>query len=169
MRDYSRIWFTVAMPDMDPLTACLHLVRLEAHLRTALERGLADTHGLGVNDLQILLHLDAAPNRRLRRADLAERLGVTTSGVTRMIVPLERRGLVLRVNSDRDARVWLTTLTDRGHDVLATALPTARRAADELLRGRLSARQLDTIIGLTSRLYAPPGLAMAGTDEGDEP
>lgn len=144
------------MPDPDPLTACLQLVRLEAHLRATLERKIADVHGLGVNDLQILLHLDSAPHRRMRRGDLAERLGVTASGVTRMVIPLERRGLVTRVNSERDARVWLTTLTDAGHDLLTEALPSARRAAAELVTGRLSPKQLDTLLGLAARLYAPP-------------
>ena len=56
-----------------------------------------------------------APGGRLRRVDLAERQGLTASGVTRSLLPLEKTGLVGRQPDPRDARVGYAVITAAGH------------------------------------------------------
>ena len=81
-------------------TPALSTVLQLAYARTVVVRdvdaSLEGHHGLGLNDLALLLELSSSPNGRLRRLDLAERLGITPSGVARQLAPLERRGLVGR-------------------------------------------------------------------------
>jgi DNA-binding MarR family transcriptional regulator len=67
-------------------------------------------------------HLDRAPGTKLRRIDLAERLGLTASGVTRTLLPLEKLHLVLRQPDPRDARVGYAVLTESGQQLLNYAL-----------------------------------------------
>jgi len=71
-------------------------------------------HGLSLNDLVILTALVTAPAGRLRRINLAARLGITASAVTRPLVPREKVGLVDRESDPRDARSALATLTPAG-------------------------------------------------------
>ena len=111
-----------------------------AYARTVIVRDIDATlgghHGLGLNDLALLLELHGAPNGRLRRLDLAERLGITPSGVARQLAPLERRGLVGRESHPDDARLAIVVLTEAGTRVVGDMLPTAEEAANRVL-GRL--------------------------------
>ena len=121
-------------------TTALSTVFQLAYARTVVVRDvdatLAGHHGLGLNDLALLLELHSAPNGRLRRLDLADRLGITPSGVARQLAPLERRGLVGREPHPDDARLAIVVLTDAGTRVVGEMQPTAEEAATRVL-GRL--------------------------------
>jgi DNA-binding MarR family transcriptional regulator len=118
-------------------TTALSTVLDLVHARTVVVRDvdapLASFHGLGLNDLALLMELRNAPNGRLRRLDLAERLGITPSGVARQLVPLEHRRLVGRESHPGDARLALVVLTDAGTRLVDDAVPTAEEAATRVL------------------------------------
>lgn len=95
---------------------------------------LGHHHGVSLSDLALLLELRDAPGQKMRRADLAQRLGVTPSGIARQVGPLERIGLVGRESNARDARLALVTLTDAGARVADEASATAEEAATSALR-----------------------------------
>lgn len=78
--------------------------------------------GLGVNEFVILYQLSAARECKMRRVDLAERLGLTASGVTRLLSPMEKIGLVGREVNKRDARSTFVTLSSGGRRKLEEAL-----------------------------------------------
>ena len=124
------------MPSIET-TAALSTVLQLAHARTVVVRdvdaSLEGHHGLGLNDLALLLELNSSPNNRLRRLDLAERLGITPSGVARQLAPLERRGLVGRESHPDDARLAIVVLTEAGSRVVGDVLPTAEEAATRVL------------------------------------
>ena len=61
------------------LEFCLRLTRAYATLTRRLDNSLSGLHGLSFGDFMILYHLARAPGSRLRRIDLAERLGLTLS------------------------------------------------------------------------------------------
>ena len=92
----------------------------------------------------LLHHLARAPGGRLRRVDLAERQGLTASGVTRTLLPLEKTGLVARQADERDARVGYAVITPAGHTMLDNALVTATETCNELLR-HAAPDQLDAL------------------------
>jgi DNA-binding MarR family transcriptional regulator len=95
-------------------------------------------HGISLADLAILRELRTAPGGKLRRSELAQRVGVTPSGVARQLGPLERIGLVDRESHDRDARLALVVLTETGARVVDEALVTAEDAAERSLASRWS-------------------------------
>lgn len=109
----------------------LRLARAYAVLTRRLDSALSTLHGLSFGDFMVLHHLQRAPGRKLRRIDLAERLGLTASGVTRTLLPLEKMGLVGRQPDPRDARVGYAALTDAGAGLYADALVAARTVAHE--------------------------------------
>jgi len=92
------------------LDFCIRLTRAQSATVRRLDNVLS-IHGLSFNDFLILYYLEKAPESKLRRIDLAERLGVTASGVTRSLLPLEKLGQVARQQDPRDARVGYAVLT----------------------------------------------------------
>lgn len=138
-----------ASPADDPLGLCLSLTRASAVVTNRLDRSLSGLHGLGFQDFSILYHLSRAPEQRLRRVDLAHRLELTPSGVTRSLLPLEKRGLVDREAHPDDARAAYASLSRAGKRLLADALATAQQVSAECLHGLpdLQAGSLQTALG----------------------
>ncbi|MFE4975500.1 MarR family winged helix-turn-helix transcriptional regulator [Kitasatospora sp. NPDC056651] len=137
----------------DPLDTALRLVRAQAALVKRFDAGLSGLHGVSLADFTMLLHLSQAPGGRMRRVDLAEALGLTASGVTRGLAPLERIGLVSREAAARDARVTYAALTPTGRERLAEMLYTARKiAAEHFAADQWSADDLGRISALLTRL-----------------
>jgi DNA-binding MarR family transcriptional regulator len=90
-------------------------------------------HGLGFNDFGILYLLTNTTEQRMRRIDLAEKIGLTASGVTRLLSPMEKIGLVAREANERDARVSYVVITDNGKRIFEEAKGTAEFIAKEIL------------------------------------
>ena len=138
------------------LQLVLDLARARTVVLRDVDHPLGSHHGLGLNDLAVLLELQAAPSQTLRRVELAHRLAVTTSGIARQLAPLERIGLVTRESNPSDARLALVVLTPRGAEVAAEAAATAEEAA-ELAVGRLwSLEEKDVLAQLLRRASADP-------------
>ena len=109
-------------------------------------------HGLTLNDYEVLLHLARATERRLRRVDLAEKLLLTPSGITRLLEGLERCGYVERVACESDARVSYAQLTEEGLDKLRTAATTHVEGIRAYFSARYSRAELEGLGGLLERL-----------------
>jgi DNA-binding MarR family transcriptional regulator len=112
---------------------CLRLARTHAQLIRRFDSALGSHHGISFGDFQVLDHLSRAPGGRLRRVDLAERLGLTASGVTRALLPLEKIGLVTRQPDPRDARVGYAAVTPIGEQLLVNAGATTDMVSGDLL------------------------------------
>jgi DNA-binding MarR family transcriptional regulator len=132
------------------LSAVLDLSRARTLILRDVDAAIGMHHGIGLSDLGLLLELQAAPDQRMRRVDLAHRLGVTTSGVARQLAPLERIGLVGREPSPGDARLALVVLTEAGARVAGEALPTAERGA-EIALGKLWSSDEQSALGFLLR------------------
>jgi DNA-binding MarR family transcriptional regulator len=109
-------------------------------------------HGVGLSDMVLLLALQNAPGKKLRRVELAEKLGITTSGVARQVEPLERIGLVAREPSPGDARLALVTLTPTGERIAGDAYPTAEETAERVLDRIWSRAEQDQLASLLERI-----------------
>jgi DNA-binding MarR family transcriptional regulator len=120
-------------------------------------------HGLTINDYEALLHLAQAEEGRMRRVDLAERLILTASGVTRLLDGLEGAGWVERASCASDRRVTYAVLTDTGRAKLKEAGTSHIAGVRTLFEERFSADEIETLARLLGRL---PG-AGGAVDEGD--
>jgi DNA-binding MarR family transcriptional regulator len=112
---------------------CLRLARAATTLSRRFDAGLGNHHGISFADYQLLRQLARAPEGRLRRVDLAERLGLTASGITRSLLPLEKIGLVGRQSDPRDARVGYALITPVGAELVANADSLVDAMAAELV------------------------------------
>ncbi|HEY8315117.1 MAG TPA: MarR family transcriptional regulator [Candidatus Baltobacteraceae bacterium] len=119
---------------------------------------LGAVHGIGYTDFLILAEISSVVGHRLRAVDLAKRLMLTPSGVTRALGPLSKIGLVQRAAHDRDARASYVSLTADGERKLAETLPTAERIVAEAFDSALTPAARLTVLGFFERLgYASPG------------
>jgi DNA-binding MarR family transcriptional regulator len=121
------------MVNPNALELCLKLARAAAALTRKMDNVLGSVHGLSFGDFTLLLHLSQAHGGRLRRVDLADKVGLTASGVTRSLIPLEKIGLISRETDSRDARVGYAVLTATGQKLLNNALLSAQNLGTEWL------------------------------------
>jgi len=139
------------------LGTVLDLARARTVVLRDVDHPLGSHHGLGLNDLAVLLELKAAPAHTLRRVELARRLAVTTSGIARQLAPLERIGLVTRESNASDARLALVVLTPRGAEVADEAAATADEAAALALARLWSSEERQALAVLLRRASADAG------------
>jgi len=134
------------------LNAVLRLIRAQSHLQNRFAAELGGVHGLSVNELMLLMHLDQAAGGRLRRVDLAERLDLSQSGVTRMLAPMEKVGWVDRAEDPRDGRVGYVMLTPAGRRLAKDGAKTLAQQASTLFGDLWTDKELDTLARLVGRL-----------------
>ena len=111
---------------------------------------LGGIHGLSLSDYAALHHLSEAPGGKLRRVSLAGRLALTPSGVTRLLNPLERRGIVTREESGHDARAAYAALTTGGRKLVKEAKATMEAHAESVLES-LGERDRASLARLVNR------------------
>jgi DNA-binding MarR family transcriptional regulator len=105
------------------LAAWRGFLRVHAALTRELDHELETTHGLPLSSYEVLITLQSAPGRRLRMAELADRVLLSRSGMTRLIDRLERSGLVKRDQCGADARGSYACLTDNGLALIGRVRP----------------------------------------------
>jgi DNA-binding MarR family transcriptional regulator len=113
---------------------------------------LVADHGLTINDYEALLQLARADERRMRRVDLAERLLLTASGITRLLDGLEQAGYVDRDSCASDRRVTYAVLTDDGLAKLREASTSHVADIRSFFETRFSEEELDELVALLDRL-----------------
>jgi len=127
--------------ELDAWQALLH-----AHhqITRVLDAELRAEHGVSWGDYDVLLRLARAAGNRLRMSELAERVMISPSGLTRVVDGLVGDGFVERERGGDpdDARVVYARLTDTGRECVKRAAKTHLRGVREHFTGRLSERQL---------------------------
>jgi DNA-binding MarR family transcriptional regulator len=127
-------------------------IRAHSAITRQLNADLLATHGLTLNDYEVLLLLSRAEDRRMRRVDLAQSVVLTASGITRLLDGLERAGYVAKDACPTDLRVSYAKLTTAGHQKLKEAAVTHLQGVEELFVGRFSDGELAQLAELLGRL-----------------
>jgi DNA-binding MarR family transcriptional regulator len=127
-------------------------LRAHAAVTRELDRELVTEHGLTINDYEVLLHISRAPDRRMRRVDLAKRVVLSPSGITRLLDGLQRSGLVCKELCASDARVVYAKLTDDGAVRLAAASATHLESIRRLFCQLFATEELEQLASLLARL-----------------
>jgi len=90
-------------------------------LERRLDKSLGAIRGISLAEYRLLRALGDAPGSQASRVDLAEAVGLTPSGVTRALRPMEKLSIVSTVKSKRDARLAIAALTPAGRELLDDA------------------------------------------------
>lgn len=158
--------------DAGQLAAWRSFLRAHALVMRRLEADLMAAHRLPLASYDVLVQLVEAPERRLRMTDLADRVLLSRSGLTRLVDRLERQGLVRREPCESDARGFFAVLTDAGFERLRSAAGTHLRGVDRYVVAPLRPEQLAALGEATAAIAeaaraagAPDAVGAAGAAE----
>ncbi len=134
------------------LAAWRGLLRAHARLVATLDQELEREHGIALSSYEVLLNLAEAPDGSLRMGDLADRLLLSRSGLTRLIDRLVARGVVERHSCADDRRGTYACLTPAGRALFEAARPTHLRGVREHFLDHLGKADLDRLDAIWRRL-----------------
>jgi DNA-binding MarR family transcriptional regulator len=138
--------------------AYVRLRASDAALTRAFNASLSVSHGLTVNDFEVLRRLALEDEGRMRRVDLAQVVSLTPSGITRLLDGLETAGLVVKDVCTADARVTYARITDDGRATLRAAAESHLAALEAVFAERFTGEEVEALAELLGRL---PGAADA--------
>ncbi len=140
------------MPKLDkPALFLLNLFAVQAKLQKRIDNSVA-IHGISFSEFVVMQQLSKAPERTMRRIDLAGEVGLTASGITRLIAPMIKNKLVSKQANARDARVSLVKLTDVGAEILKDSSITFKQVSSSALQG-LSSYEIDQLSEMVGRVH----------------
>ncbi|MHB1534460.1 MAG: MarR family winged helix-turn-helix transcriptional regulator [Acidimicrobiales bacterium] len=143
------------------------LLAVQARVIERLDSELRQATGFTLGEFEVLVHLSEAAERSLRMAQLAERVSLTASGLTRRVDSLVRRGLVRRRPCESDGRGAYAELTEAGRAALETTAPVHVAGVRRYLIDALGPTGLERLAGglaTVDRALDAPGTA--GTPAG---
>ena len=125
---------------------------MHARLTRALDEQMRSEHGLPVSSYEVLMFLDDAPGHRLRMSEIADRVLLSRSGLTRLVDRLDELGYVSRCAVETDGRGAFAKLTPAGIEVVREARATHREGVRRYFLDRLGDQDQRTLADIWTRL-----------------
>ena len=113
-----------------PLKLFISLSKTQTILNNRFDRSLG---GISFNEFLILFFLSQAEGKKMRRIDIANKIGFTASGVTRLLFPMEKVHLIKNGPVEQDARVRFVQLAAGGKEKLNDAMTRLEELAEEII------------------------------------
>jgi DNA-binding MarR family transcriptional regulator len=120
------------------------------------EQMLTD-HQLHLDWFDVLIHLAEAPGRQLRQRELRDRLLLSESGVSRLLVRMATVGLLERTQADDDRRGMAIALTDKGAAALVAATGSHLDLVAQLFTDKLTAAEAVALHHILAKLDTKSG------------
>ena len=127
------------------LAAWRGTLQVHAEVMRALDAEMRAEHGMPVSSYEVLMFLADAPDHRLRMGEIADRVLLSRSGLTRLVDRLERDGLIERKSCEDDARGAFAVLTPAGREKLTIARRTHLEGVRRHFLEHLSDEELDAL------------------------
>jgi DNA-binding MarR family transcriptional regulator len=153
--------FQIMHTDMEQALTPAELAAWKGFLHThhalvaRLDAQLVERHRLPLTSYEVLLQLANGPGTGIRMSDVADRVLLSRSGLTRLVDRLERDGLVERRSCPSDARGQLALLTERGRAAFEEARRTHLDGVRREFLDRFDAEELEQLAALWSRFGDP--------------
>jgi DNA-binding MarR family transcriptional regulator len=139
-------------PSTEEVAVWRSFLLAHARLIRTLEAELGVAGAIPLATYDVMVQLTEAPERRLRMTELADRVLLSRSGLTRLVDRLERDGLVRREPCPDDARGMYAVLTDAGVDRLRSAARVHLPGVAEHFVRRFNRQELTRLGQLLARL-----------------
>jgi len=118
-----------------------------------LETEMRREHGLSMSRYDVLAQLDLAGGR-LGLSELATRIWLSPSGLSKLLDRMAASGLIVREPDPSDARSWFARLTPRGRSLVRRARATHHARLASTFGSSLSDRDLAELVRAMQRLSA---------------
>jgi len=129
----------------DPVAAWRAVLLAESRAVRAIERDLDDAGAIPLGWYDVLLELNAAPDRRLRMQELGRRAVLSRTRISRLVAELEDAEMVERHPDPDDGRATLATMTEAGRAAFVAAAPIYLAGIERHFNRYLSAAQQRSI------------------------
>ena len=134
------------------------MLRAHTVLTRAIDAELTRVCGLPLISFEVLVQVAGAPGGSLGMSDLARRVLLTPSGLSRRVDRLEQDGLLCRQASDEDGRAVRVAVTRRGTERMEEAARTHVTVVRQRLLSALSEDEMMRLAALWVRVAGPgPG------------
>ena len=127
-------------------------MRVHAQLIRRLEADLLREHDLPLAWYDVLVQLAESESQRLRMTELADKVLISRSGLTRLVDRMVADRLIRREQASDDARGFFAVLTEEGFDRLRSASRTHLRGIREHAIGYLDEDELEVLARLLSKM-----------------
>lgn len=116
---------------------------IEAHssIMRTLEQAMQEEHGVPLTWFDVLLHLEEAPEGRLRLGELAQSVILTRSGITRLVDRMVKAGMIRREPCPDDRRGHFAVITQKGKDTIERVGPGHSQKAQEIFLSHVSPQE----------------------------
>lgn len=121
-------------------------------LMEVMDQNLSDAGLLPLSWYDVLVTLEYAEGHHLRMSELADRVLLSRSGLTRLIDKLEQKGYVERQSCPMDRRGTHAVLTDSGKSAREASWPLYSSLVADLFGSQMSDSDTATITGVMSRV-----------------
>jgi DNA-binding MarR family transcriptional regulator len=143
--------FTV---ETDRYAAWRTLLQAQAAVLRAIERDLHSAGEIPLTWYDVLLELENAPEGCYRMQELAERVVLSRSRVSRLVDELQTAGLVERSPDPGDARAVHVGITDKGRAAMHRSAPHYLEAIERHFTAHLSETERCALVGVLGRVEA---------------
>jgi DNA-binding MarR family transcriptional regulator len=135
-----------------------HLLHRAQQLAADRFAALAGEKGVTLRQFAVLAAISEQPGRS--QTDLVGATGIDRSTLADMITRMEKRGWIIRVTSQTDARANAVTLAASGRAALTACVPFAR-AADDAVLDALPRQDRKSLMDLLGALATAADAALA--------
>jgi DNA-binding MarR family transcriptional regulator len=144
-------------PEDPAVDAWRGLLVTHSRLVPAVEADLRAAGQIALSWYDVLLELNAAPERRLRMSELGQRVVLSRTRVSRIMDELAAAGLAERQPDQADGRSSFAVLTAAGRDALRRAWPVYREAIRRHLAAGLTLPQCRELAALLDQVIKASG------------
>ena len=136
-------------------------LRAHATVVRTVEEEVERCSGLPLRWYDVLLELNAVPGRRLRMQELAERVVLSRTRVSRVVDEIAAAGLVTREPNPDDGRSSFVVLTPAGRKALKAAAPVYLAAINAHFASRIPDESLPALRAALNSLAAPQPVSIS--------
>ncbi len=133
------------------------LLQVHARLVPAMDRVVQDQTGLPLSWYDVLLELSAAPEGRLRMSELAERVVLSRTRVSRLVDELVSRGLITKEGHPEDRRSAYAVITNEGFSRFNVAAPVYMHAIETEFASSLTSEELRLLSRVLNKIRKAGG------------
>lgn len=139
--------------DTAQLNAWRLFLTLHSKIVEAVDEDIQEAGGLPLNHYDVLIELHEAPQKRLRLFELAQRVVLSRSSITRLVDTLERQSLLRRETDPADRRGSYAVITDAGEQALRASWPHYAAAIRQHFGQYLSHEAAEVIFQSFQQIY----------------
>jgi DNA-binding MarR family transcriptional regulator len=136
------------------LTSWRLFLTAHATIVSQIDQRLHDAGQIPLNWYDVLIELYEAPDQRLRMSEVADRVLLTRSGLTRLVDKLEQEGYLKRELDPKDRRSFYAVITSQGVEAMRGAWPVYSESISSLFAAHLTAEDATVLVRIFSTMAA---------------